>query len=86
MTPSQWKGWDSYIRRYCSMQTFQKLWFIGTTPQIGWTNEFSADFEQYLENIFVEIGLLTAPTKLPPSNGVSWLLRVGRHIIPKRRI
>jgi hypothetical protein len=62
MTESQWKGWDDYIKDYCSTPLFQTLWFDGGSPEIGWTNQFSGDFESYIEGVFVRIGILKANT------------------------
>jgi len=65
MTESQWKGWNAYIKDYCSTALFQDLWFDGTPPRIGWRNQFSGGFEDYIEHTFVRLGVLEANN--PPS-------------------
>jgi hypothetical protein len=66
MEPSQWIGWDGWIKQYCAKSVFQKLWFNGEVPRIGYTNFLSWDFEAHMENVFIDIGLLEAKPKVVP--------------------
>lgn len=45
----QWVGWDSYIKSYCKRAEFISAWKISG-------NTFDSDFEEFMENIFRNLG------------------------------
>ncbi len=49
----QWKGWESYIRKYCERESCRLAWFNHLPPQKNVRQDFDDRFEAFM------LGLLT---------------------------
>jgi hypothetical protein len=48
----QWKGWESYMRKYCERESCRLAWFNHAPPQANVRQDFDDRFEAFMMKLF----------------------------------